>query len=409
METTAAIVSRYAARFAQTAPEGHSVFSPLGAWLVYALIADAAEGDVRAGLEEQLGCPADEAARRARVLLDDPHPAVHAAAALWAQQAWLTDRFGTWAGQMAEVVESGGIPDQAVVDAWAARHTNGMIEEFPFDIEPLTAAVLASALACEVTWVEPFDAVGPELLGGLFGDRVDEALQSQPYHRTVILDTSEAGLVGVHAADSVEGVTVVSVIAEADIEAGAVHRAALAAAAYLGGDHTAGTAVDVFDLPLGDGPAWTVTERTIQSSDSPGPLSRSWSVLPAWEAASDFSLEGTPGFTQAALVLEAFLKLEWRPAEVEGRQHAVASYSRTGFKAAAVSAMGMRVGAAWSEPEEALLREVVVKFNHPYAVAAVASPHGVDPDRPWAQTDLEVPEWGQVPVFSAWVAQFRGE
>ena len=65
-------VAGYASRFHAAVGARHHVASPLGAWLLLALIGDAGE---------TLGMPAADAARHARELLDDTHPAVAAAKA----------------------------------------------------------------------------------------------------------------------------------------------------------------------------------------------------------------------------------------------------------------------------------------------------------------------------------------
>ena len=68
----------------------------------------------------------------------------------------------------------------------------------------------------------------------------------------------------------------------------------------------------------------------------------------------------------------------------------MARYSRTGFEAAAVSAIG--VALAFRVPGQR--REVVLRFGHPYAVVAVTT------DRTAAASP-----WHGLPVFSAWVSE----
>ena len=95
----AVAVGRYAARFHAAVGDRHHIASPLGAWLLLALVAGAAGanpvGADRTGarpmtdsaLAEALGMPAEDAARHARLLLDDPHPAVADATAAWTRDA----------------------------------------------------------------------------------------------------------------------------------------------------------------------------------------------------------------------------------------------------------------------------------------------------------------------------------
>jgi hypothetical protein len=131
-------------------------------------------------------------------------------------------------------------------------------------------------------------------------------------------------------------------------------------------------------LPVGESPLWSVREVTA-SADSVA------AVLPAWSAFSDVDLTAPGlGFEAArnALVPSGD---PW-----QARQAAMARYSRTGFEAAAVSAIGIAL--AMRVPGKR--REVVLRFGHPYAVVAITS----DP------TAAASP-WNGLPVFSAWVSE----
>ena len=88
--STADLVSRYAREFNAAYAREHAVTSPLGAWLLLAIAAPASLGDARSRLEVVLGCGADDAARRAAVILGSGHPAVAAAAGVWARLRFLT-------------------------------------------------------------------------------------------------------------------------------------------------------------------------------------------------------------------------------------------------------------------------------------------------------------------------------
>jgi len=72
----------------------------------------------------------------------------------------------------------------------------------------------------------------------------------------------------------------------------------------------------------------------------------------------------------------------------------MARYSRTGFEAAAVSAIA--VALAMRVPGKR--REVILRFGHPYAVVAVTTGPTADP------TGAASP-WNGLPVFSAWVSE----
>src|SRR5262245_59139580 len=148
---TATLVARYAERFNAAFADGvHAVTSPLGAWLLLALVAPAAEGDARTRLEEVLGTTADDAFVRASELLATPHPAVGLASGLWARRELLTTAYDRFAASLPEAVARGGVPTQSELDEWARKHSLGLIEEFPVEITDDTAIVLANALATDV-------------------------------------------------------------------------------------------------------------------------------------------------------------------------------------------------------------------------------------------------------------------
>jgi hypothetical protein len=139
----------------------------------------------------------------------------------------------------------------------------------------------------------------------------------------------------------------------------------------------------LFDLPLGEGPLWTLTERHARVKSASGREERCTAVLPAWSARSEHDLsDPSLGFAAAAQALA--------PGDPwQARQAAMARYSRVGFEAAAVT--GLAVAMAMRAPHPGLVRTVELRFGHPYAVVAVAAG--------------EPGPWHGLPVFSAWVAQ----
>lgn len=378
----AAAVSRYADRLHATAGRAHHVASPLGAWLVLALAAPAATGESRARLEEALGLPAQAAASAAARLLDDPHPVVSAAAAVWYREQAVTDALRDWLVALPGSVEHDDVPDQAGADAWAERNTRGLIRTFPIRITPQVMLVLASALASKVTWQRAFDLVPAAQLGDTpWATAVQSVLRSPDSgHEAYIASTVRAGRVAVHVARDDSGLAVTSVVGAEGVSVVDTLAAAHEAAA---GD---APRTSLFELPLGDAPLWRISEAT---STRGGREERCSAVLPAWSARSDHDLTGVPGlgFDDAADALMALLPPA--PWACEARQAAYARYSREGFEAAAVTALGMRMAAVRSG--DGVLRTGELRFPHPYAVVASVEADGSP--------------WDGLPVFSAWVAQ----
>lgn len=375
----AALVRRYAGRFAAVGGSTHHVGSPLGAWLVLALAAPAADDSARVEIADALGTDVHTAHRLAGDLLAHPHPAVAAALAVWSRPE-LTGLAG-WRDRLPAGVQTGAIPTQAAADAWAQQHSLGLIRQFPLGTADIMV-LLASALATKVTWLRPFDVVPGEELGGEWGERLTRVLHSRSIagHRAFIRSTDRAGDVAVHVGQSDDDVEVVSVIAEPGVPAADV----LAAAHEIAGT-TSGSAGprSLFDLPLGDGPLWTITE-----AEQPERGERAQAILPAWHASSEHKLLDVPdlGLGVAAGALRRRAGIEGGP--LDAKQVAVAKYDRRGFEAAALTVLALALSARIIPPGP--FRTATLRFAHPYAVVAATRARS---DSPWAG----------LPVFAAWV------
>jgi adenylate kinase family enzyme len=377
----AAAVARYAERMHAAVGTGHHVASPLGAWLVLALAAPAATGDHQDRLADALGMSPAEAAHVARRLLEEPHPVIAAAAAVWHRERVETDALRGWLATLPKPVQRGDVPDQATADAWARRVTRDMIQRFPIDLDPSVVLVLASALATKVTWRQPFDVVPASALGGGPWVRTLRRVLRSPEsgHESYLAETDRAGRVAVHVSRDEEGLAVTAVVADESVAVGDV----LAAAHQVAAEDAARTSL--FDLPLGEAPLWRVSEAV---SRRPGRQEECRALLPAWSARSTHELAGAPGlgFDDAAEALIALLpSARW---DYDARQSAYARYSREGFEAAAVTALGMRLAAV--HPGDGVKRTAELRFPHPYAVVATV--------------ESEDSPWDGLPVFSAWVA-----
>jgi hypothetical protein len=384
----AALVARYARRFHEVVGYEHHVASPLGAWLLLALCGAATRGEERRQLEDVLGCDADGAASVAAGLLEAPHPAVAAAAAVWNKKG---KGDPSWLAWLPPGVERGPIPSQEEADAWAREHTFGLIERFPLWGTSDYHVLLASALATKVSWDRPFDLAPGSALGPAspWGNQVEQVLASPTSgaHPAFIVGTAEAGDVAVHVGRARDGLAVVSVIAASDVPAVDV----LSAGHRLATEVAHGRAVarrSLFELPLGDAPLWSVREEMSPQ----GAGEQCVAYLPAWEARSEHDLRDPLfGFGAAAAALGK--EDPW-----EAAQATLARYTRVGFEAAAVTGFAMLVSARLP----GLRRTAELRFGHPYAVIAVAASNA-DADSDSGGEWLD--RWTGVPVFSAWVVE----
>jgi hypothetical protein len=372
------------------------------------LAGTAATGQARDEVAEALGIDPADAARVAAALLDTPHDLVLSAAALWHRVPPDHAPFARWLASLPPRVVAGDLPGQAAADAWAREHTLGLIERFPLRLRPDTLLVLATALATKVSWQVPFDAVPAAALGpaSAWTARLRTVLrtpESRYAHRQFVAAT-RAGDVAVHVAGAAaerdaggeEGLLVASVIAAPEAPRTEVlavaHEIASAAAT---GRHVARRSL--FDLPLGEGPLWTVSERPDRTTAEDGREERCFAVLPAWSASSEHDLRRAAlGFPAAARGLAELIGLR-DDLPHEAKQSAVARYSRVGFEAAAVSAMAVPAG--FVVPRDGVVRVAELRFGHPYAVVAVATQQ----QHPGPGEVVDGP-WHGLPVFSAWVA-----
>jgi hypothetical protein len=354
--------------------------------MLLALCAPAASGAERRELADVLGCEPEEAAALAAGLLEAPHPLVSAAAAVWNMPGMGDER---WLAGLPASVERGPIPSQDEANTWAREHTLGLIEKFPLTITHDTYLLLATALATKVSWDRPFALAPGSALGSAsqWGRRLEYVLGSPLGHQALVASTAQAGDVAVHVGRARDGLLVVSVIAAADVPAGEV----LAAAHGLATDLALGRPVpqrSLFDLPLGESPLWTVREEMSPA----GAGERCMAFLPAWEARSQHDLtDQRLGFAAAAAALG-------RGDPWQAGQAAIARYTRVGFEAAAITAMGI----ALSARPNGLHRTAELRFCHPYAVIAVAAD---DSARGGSAVGAWSGRWNGVPVFSAWVAE----
>ncbi len=380
--------------------------SALGIWLLLAACAAGADGENRHELEEALGCSAEEAGELLAAFMVAPPQALNAGIAAWVQPADATAAFNEWVRSLPERVESGSVPSQVQPDEWARRTTLGLIEKFAID--PLARIVLGSAVATRVSWATPFDVVdADEHLGAaspwrgkvrrLLWDSTNGPLATGPL--AAVVDTRSAGVVVAHFAVAHEDLTVMSVSAAPGVPRGAVLEAAHELTAALHNRQLSSIGVSLFDLPLGDGHSWTISEHetdTFRAGDHEEKIEAV--SLPAWDQQAELKLmiDGSFGCRAAVNTLRELIGP--RPEDpTEGKQKAIARFSRYGFEAAAI--VDFLLGRAMEPVERGIERSVVLRFDHPYAAVAVAGKLNGWRD---AFFDTQA-RFSGLPLFTAWV------
>ncbi|MEO7327535.1 MAG: hypothetical protein ABI193_03080 [Minicystis sp.] len=394
-------LSDYAAHFHAALGPGHRVASPLGAYMLLALIAPFATGNDRTELERALGCGAAEAAEFAASLLEIPHPAIHQAVAMWSREAFLGDDLRRWRDALSLAVERGAIPAQAVADEWARQATNDQIDRFPVTLDPNCVLLLASALAVSGKWQQPLWSEPAWRLGKCpWAQEIKEVFQIHPPGDRAIVSTRSAGLVGAAILETEEEFQVISVIGEAGLPHDRVIAAAHEVARLVSGLESPAEFCSLFDLPLAVGPAWEIEEQEIPSIHPDQRFENAIAYLPAWSvdgAVIDLLKNAAYGFSAAANALIAGLIPIPEGYSAEAAQRTIAKFDRFGFSAASVTAIAIMAGAAGPGRTElnhtARSRTATVRFSRPFAVVAVAG------------SSKKPHPWRGVPVFSAWVTR----
>lgn len=356
--------------------QGGTVLTAAGVWPALALLADAADGPARRELEEALGIGAETALAHGRYLLTalGELPGVDTALGLWTREElplrpeWLSrlplETHGTLTGDVDADLER--------MNAWAARHTDGLIEKMPPVVDPDTLLVLATALVVRTTWRQPFD---PSVTAPRHGPWAGRTLAG--LHRTGPL-SDEIGVA--HTPDGpltvlrVEGDSGLDVHLLLDAEGAPGGQVLRAGVAALGGAYptTAGEA-----LPTGvPGPGLTV--ETVAS----------WAGTPVLRvAAVPFTVDGDhdlldhaplfglrsarnasrghfPGISDAPLAISA------------ARQSATATFGALGFRAAAVTALAAAPGGVPPTPPHRA-KLVHARFDRPFGFLAVHRASGL--------------------------------
>jgi len=395
-------IGEYASRFHAALGAEHGAASPLGAWLLLALVAPAARGTARQELERALGCSADRAAAFARSLLESPHPAVRLALAAWNDRELLGPGLAPWLDALPRAVEKGAIPSQATADTWARATTAGKLEKFPLTIHERAVVILASALTADGEWKSWFDLAPATDLGtSPWAAQVQNVLCDHVQSAGTFLRTEPAGVVAAQVKVAKEGFLVASVIAAPDVAHADVMAAAYdVAAAAVESRSDRVKVVSQFDLPLGEGHSWTITEEKFKTTDPDVRLQSARIVLPAWHVpARTINLIGDAAFGLGAAARALMGELPRIPEGygATAAQATTARFDRPGFSAASITALHIHCGAKrmLGDHQRTFLgrrRFAEVRFHRPYAVVAIAA---ADPQSPW----------NGLPFVSAWVTQ----
>jgi hypothetical protein len=236
-------------------------------------------------------------------------------------------------------------------------------------------------------------------------DHVTHVLLDHNFGRPpmMLARTESAGVVAVHFALATEELAVLSVAADPAIDKPSVFEAAYEIARLCRDDALASASCSLFDLPPGGDHSREITEEEVVTRVAGEHYENIRSaVLAAWHAESTLNLNKAKGFgTWPALsALFNLIGPDPRGGDVEAVQAAVASYTATGFEAAAITSFGVTGSSGRSSTERGLSRSARLYFDHPYAAIALA---GQTADFTRARAGHS--ELFCLPLFSAWVSK----
>lgn len=397
------------------AGDTHHSASPMGLWLLLAVASSVTppESEERSKVEKALGMPSEQAmcvveellglndsASEAGVPTTD---ALKSAMALWLRGNSLTELKNwaanmqieiddapqaqdiyAWRDSLPGIIEQGDIPTNEEADKWVEEKTDGLLKKLPIPLEKETFLVLLSAIATRTKWKDPFQEVkNNNILTGYFEDAT-KVLISDSSHDVYVEDT-EFGMMGVHVAHGTNGLDVYSVIADPKVNYLDVLRVAQEIASEDRGDNQG---VPLHQLEVEASDLYTVEKAMSASGD------HRIAYLPSWKTENSLTnLQWIPelGFGAIMQSIAKATGLSPDDASVMVQQDIVAEYTASGFDAAAVTMMTMRIGAV-SVPVLKEARKLEILFDHPYAVVAVVRDRSA---------------WTGTPIFSSWVKEVQ--
>ncbi|GAB3228306.1 hypothetical protein GCM10027447_20360 [Glycomyces halotolerans] len=360
--------------------------SGLGVWPLLSTLATGAAGETRGELLEAAGVDPDRAAAIAPALLEaaGSAPALGLALGVWAGPE-ITLR-PDWVDRLPAAAVGSLTGDAAVdgpaLDRWASRGTDGMIERMPLDVTDRIDLVLATALMVRTTWITEFTDVPMHFRSGPWA-RLGRCRALTGLIRDDVLRVGdEASVLTVPGRDDVD---VLLGLGREDLAPREVMSSLIDAADDIGWGRSA------TDMAVGErGPGVRVHEVR-ESEPQRGPEVEVQAVRFSVSAETDLLEDAAAlGLERASDRRRAeFDRLAVEPVFVsQAKQRCVATFSATGFEAAAVTATAMRLAGAFSMNHRHV--RATVAFDRPFAYVARHRPSGLILVGGWvAEPELE--------------------
>ncbi|HKE63922.1 MAG TPA: serpin family protein [Micromonosporaceae bacterium] len=348
-----AMTARWIAAFG-----GHpTVCAGVGAWPLLAILADVADGKAREELAAAVGIDPATGTVAGRALIDvlDEADGMSAALGLWSRHD--VPLRSEWLAALPDGVHrdfTGDTrADQGALDSWADEHTDGLIKKMPVQIDESIALLLASALTVRTKWRQPFEKPRSRAGGWPLLSRTTDGVSA-------VRATTTATCVRIEGDN---GIDVELVIGPAGMAASDVLSEGLAIVTG------AREATDGEHFPDGLPVPGVVVDRVAHTSSTPQLVVDA----PKFTVRASHDLLAFPEVfgLNAARRGHPFPGISDRALEVsDAKQDAMAEFTETGFRAAAITAVAMRLTMV-RRMDEYDVRRVTVTFDRPYGFLAV--------------------------------------
>lgn len=361
-------------RWCASRPSLPAVASGLGIWPLLAALATGAVGDTRAELLTAAGIDDDQAAKIPAGLLQAARStsAIRLALAVWAgsrvtlDPEWTanlpTDAVGSLTGDAAA--------DKAALDAWATRNTDGLIDHMPLDFGQPIDLVLASALSVRTTWATPFQDSGRVFKQGPWSSLGRCRALTATLRDDLLRISDDASVLTVPGDGDID---VLLALGREDLGPQAIMDTLISASTYPAWGRSS------TELAVGERAVGVEVTETRSTQPQTGPEIDVQTVRFNLDSDIDLS-EDAPalGLVIASDEVQArFDRLAAEPVYVsQAKQTATATFSATGFEAAAVTAIAMTRAAGFVKPQHRHVR-TSVRFDRPFAYLARHRPSGL--------------------------------
>jgi serine protease inhibitor len=373
--------NRLTARWARSLLlDGSVVFSGAGVWPIIAILASAAEGRAREELSAAAGVDSADGLKSALQLINSIHGGdTHLAMRLWTNAQLPLAEW--WAAhvpaQLRGLLTGRAAVDQAELDSWASEHTGGQIQSIGIELKeaerwqdsPLLVA--ASALSIDTRWKEPFEVGMMVATAGPWANRRLLSLERSTLHLNDVSIAQDTA-VGLLTLVVVRGAADIDVVLATASEIHSPGEVLIAACNVLSED-----------VPLTNGSdldeGYVAPALSVARISSFRPTPQLTISVPPFTLGTRHNVTEYPDVFGLRTLMDRTTghlpKISEFPLALDnGVQQVTASFSAEGFRAAAVSAMDIRFGAAG---ERFSTRCVTVVFDRPFAFLARHRPTGV--------------------------------